>query len=106
MRTASAAAPPFVPVRLILGISLMLLGLGTLLCQVDVLNARATPVAPASNWVRTADGWERPASWQSDAPPAPEVHPLLLATGQTLASVLALVAFQADARRRFRWKCC
>jgi hypothetical protein len=94
------------PVRLILGISLLLLGFGTLSCRVDVLSAQVPQPQTEFDWVRTADGWERLGSWQAESPPRPHVHPLVIAAGQLLGSVLALAAFQGDGPRTVSWKCC
>lgn len=79
--------------RLIVGISLILLGLGTLSCQLEDAPP-ARPEIGQLEWVRTASGWERPASW-CVAPPAhrPQLHPLVVALGQGLASIWALAAF-------------
>jgi hypothetical protein len=77
-------------VRLILGISLLLLGVGTLSCRVDqTVGQRAA--APAK-WVRTVDGWERTDMWQQTDIYVARLHPLLVAAGQGLVSVLGLVA--------------
>jgi hypothetical protein len=78
-------------VRLILGISFLLLGFGTFLCQVEGLNARSVP--PHAAWVRTTDGWERYGSWQIDSVSPPPIHPLVVAAGQGLVSLFVLVAF-------------
>lgn len=49
-----------------------------------------------SSWVRTADGWEQPALWSAAPPVPPQLHPLVVAAGQGLASVLALAFFCRD----------
>jgi len=84
-------------VRLILGITLMLLGLGMLLSQVEG-TANSEPVSSASalQWVRTANGWEKSTSWTAVTKPAPRLHPLVVAAGQGLVSVLGLAAFRRD----------
>lgn len=48
-------------------------------------------LAPAGDWVRTKDGWER-ASWRS-VRPRRFPHPAIVASFLLLASLLALVAF-------------
>jgi hypothetical protein len=68
-------------------------------CHVEGLAAREAEPATASRWVRTADGWERPDRWVTTPVWTPGVHPLVVAAGQGLASVMALVAFRRDARR-------
>jgi hypothetical protein len=50
-------------------------------------------VASESRWVRTVDGWERPDSWYLEAVRPPKLHPLVVAAGQGLVSLLGLVAF-------------
>jgi hypothetical protein len=88
-----------VPVRIIVGISLLLLGFGMLSCRIERLAAREVAPAAASRWVRTAQGWERRDRWVTTPPSEPAVHPLVVAAGQGLASVTALVALRRDARR-------
>lgn len=78
--------------RLIVGISLMLLGVGILSCQVEGTSRATLGGPPAAAWVRTNDGWERPVTWYSMPPARPTLHPLVVAAGQGLASVFALVA--------------
>jgi hypothetical protein len=79
--------------RTIVGISLVLIVIGTLSCR-DGGDAAISAERPALRWVRTIDGWEQPSLWNV-SPPAtiPQLHPLLVAAGQGLASALALVAF-------------
>jgi hypothetical protein len=86
-------------VRFIVGISLLLLGVGMLLCRVEGVGAREAdrPVA-ASTWVRTVDGWERPDLWVATTAWEPGIHPLVVAAGQGLASVMALVALGSGNR--------
>jgi hypothetical protein len=86
-------------VRFIIGISLLLLGFGMLSCRVEGLAAREAEPPAASRWVRTVDGWERPDRWVTTPSWDPGVHPLVVAAGQGLASVMALVAFRRDGRQ-------
>jgi hypothetical protein len=90
---AKAAALPIV--RSILGITLMLLGVGMLSCRVEGL-AGARSVVPAVQWVRTTNGWERTDMWQEPPAHVPRLHPLVVAAGQGLASVLSLVACRRE----------
>ncbi len=86
-------------VRLILGITLLLLGVGTLSCRVEA-PARSGPIIPSvGQWVRTVDGWERTDMWNVAAVEAPRLHPLVVAVGQGLVSILGLAAFRQDVRR-------
>lgn len=90
---ASAAT---LPVRAILGISGLLVGTALLLCRVEGFGQPPVERGPSTiQWVRTADGWERPAHWETTSPvEQPGLHPAVVAAGQGLFSVLALVAFQ------------
>jgi hypothetical protein len=44
-------------------------------------------------WVRTVDGWERAGSWFVEPVGRPALHPLLVAAGQLMVSVMGLVVF-------------
>lgn len=78
--------------RLIVGITLILLGVGSLSCRLEGLSVEPPAQTTSVDWVRTVDGWERP-TWQPSRVPAPRLHPLVVALGQTLLSVLALAAY-------------
>ena len=80
--------------RLIVGITLLLLGVGSLSCRVEG-TTNSKPQTPAP-WVRTVDGWERPNLWYTSPAKPPQLHPLVVAAGQSLASLLALAAFRRD----------
>ena len=83
--------------RQIVGIALLVFGVGMLLCQWEGLAARRVAAAEEARWVRTADGWERSGSWHArGVVPPPRLHPLVVAAGQGLVSVLALLAFAKD----------
>jgi hypothetical protein len=71
-------------------------------CRIDGLAARGTEQAAASRWVRTAQGWERPDRWVATAVWEPKVHPIVVAAGQGLASVMALVALGGNLNVRDR----
>lgn len=79
--------------RLILGITLLLLGAAQLSCNWDVpvVSAQATQ---RGQWVRTVDGWERTEAWFVPGIRPIKLHPLVVAAGQGMLSVLALAAFQ------------
>jgi hypothetical protein len=92
---AVAFGSPFM--RAIFGISLLLLGLAMLSCRVETIGHGNASVDPSPvRWVRTVDGWERPDSWFIVAARPPRLHPLVVAAGQGLASLLALAAFRRD----------
>jgi hypothetical protein len=94
---ANHAALPIV--RLILGITLLLLGIGSLSCRIDNPVGGA-PVVSRPQWVRTVDGWERANLWGAPGPFVPQLHPLVVGTAQGLLSVLALVACAGDRKVR------
>jgi len=74
----------------------LLLGLGSLSCQVEGTFGDQSVAARTGQWVRTADGWERTEIWQTGARPGPQLHPLVVALGQVLLSTWGLVAFRRD----------
>ena len=47
-------------------------------------------------WVRTADGWELLGSWLHTVPVGPKLNPLLVAGGQILGCLYALLAFSSE----------
>ena len=90
-------------VRLVIGFSLILWGIGWLACQVE-----GTPVSKATmnkapmnkatvvtddHWVRTADGWEKTGQWTLGPKHAPTLHPLVVASLEGMFSLIALIAF-------------
>lgn len=78
--------------RSILGIVLLLVGVGLVSCRIDGHAARALVPETPDNWVRTTDGWERASNWTPSLAAPPAVHPLVIAAGQLLLSLLALAA--------------
>jgi hypothetical protein len=90
------ACAPRRPVRLILGITILLLGLGTLSCSVGDAPTMKLRTHTVNKWVRTADGWERPGSWNLADLPAPQLHPFIVAMGQGLISILGLAAYRRE----------
>jgi hypothetical protein len=89
-------------VRLILGITLLLLGLGSLSCQIESSIGEAATATPARQWVRTVSGWERADLWNASEVFVPRLHPLVVAAGQGLVSVMGLVVCAGDVRLRRR----
>jgi hypothetical protein len=87
-------------VRFIVGISLLLLGVGLFACQVEGFSERSSSAEISTPWVRTIDGWERPGSWSAADVGPPAVHPLVVAAGQTLVSILGLAFFERDSRSK------
>jgi hypothetical protein len=77
--------------RLILGITLLLLGLGSLSCRVGNSAGQGPVVTTPAQWVRTVDGWERAELWHAPELHVPRLHPLVVAAGQGLVSVMALL---------------
>ena len=88
--------------RQIIGITLFVLGVGLLLCQWEGRAARTPADAQVVRWVRTVDGWERADAWQPSIVAPPDLHPFVVAAGQGLLSVFALVAFPTGGRSRTR----
>jgi len=85
-------------VRLVIGFSLILWGIGSLACQVEgtpmskAATSRAT-VTIDGHWVRTADGWEKTGQWTLGPQHAPTLHPLVVASLEGMFSLLSLIAF-------------
>ena len=95
-------------VRLVIGFSLILWGIGWLACQVEgtpVSKAamNKTPMSKATvtaddHWVRTTDGWEKTGQWMHGPLHAPTLHPLVIASLEGMLSFMALIAFCPTAR--------
>jgi len=77
----------------VLGLSLILLGVLWLACQVDGSDSRETSVFENGRWVRTTDGWERTSQWKWLVSYEPALHPLVVATLQLLLTLIAIIAF-------------
>jgi hypothetical protein len=82
--------------RLIVGISLVLFGIGSVLCEVECRSGVESATSGKTGLVRTADGWENPQNWRLETASPPRVHPFVVAAGQGLVSIFALVAFQGE----------
>jgi hypothetical protein len=93
-RRYGAGRRPFLFMRAIVGILCLLLGVGMLSCRYEGLSAKpqAAGRTQVRGWVRTVDGWERAGSWQVDEVGPPGLHPLVVAAGQGLVSLLGLAA--------------
>lgn len=80
----------------------LLLAVGAWSATVD-LTASSSPEPQAISsdieWVRTTQGWERPASWQPAPPTEGPLHPVVVAGFIALAGMLALVAPPGPERR-------
>jgi len=88
---------PALLVRAIFGISCLLLGAAMLSCQMEIARDLQTANQPkVVVWVRTVDGWERPDSWNLEPVRRPALHPVVVAAGQGLLSILGLVLFDRD----------
>lgn len=79
-------------------IALLLAAGGYLATQVEV--ACDADGAEPIRWVRTADGWEKPDSWQTPESAAYQrtLHPLIVGLLQMFASLIALLLFPAGER--------
>jgi hypothetical protein len=83
---------------------MLLLGLGSLSCQVQNSVGQGPIVTPAGQWVRTIHGWERPELWHAPELHIPRLHPLVVAAGQGLVSVMALVVCAGHRRAGQRYQ--
>ena len=75
-------------------LSLLLLAVGTFAAVVEpaaVTGKRTERMPPPLEWVRTVDGWERPASWQPPEPVSPALHPLVVAGFVGMAAIAGLL---------------
>jgi hypothetical protein len=79
---------------------MLLVGAGTLTCRLDGLAIDHSPSQERIEWVRTVHGWERPEAWAAVEVSELQLHPLVVAAGQALLSVLALAVFATDSLRR------
>jgi hypothetical protein len=87
---------PLLVMRLIVGISLLLLGVGSLSCRMESTALSVDRTPPPLEWVRTVDGWERPVSWATSTTRSPRLHPFVVAFGQGLFSALALAVSRRE----------
>ena len=95
-------------VRLVIGFSLILWGIGWLACQVEGTSVskaamNKTPTSKATvtaydHWVRAADGWEKTGQWMLGPQHTPTLHPLVVASLEGIFSFMALIAFCPTAR--------
>jgi hypothetical protein len=76
--------------RSILAITFLLLGMGLVSCNIEGRSADLAHATQSADWVRTVDGWEHPGNWSPSFHSPPAIHPLVIAAGQTLVSLLAL----------------
>jgi hypothetical protein len=86
------------PMRWIVGIAAMLLCLGWVACQIELVSANVQQPRPDDGWRRTTIGWERLAPIQKSSRPQPEFwwshpHPLTATLLLVMLSLLLLVAF-------------
>lgn len=77
---------------------MLLVGIGLLSCQLDEWSVVEPARAREASWVRTVDGWQHAGEWRPTIVPPPRLDPLVVASGQALFSVLALVAFCGESR--------
>ena len=71
-----------------------MMGAGMLSCRVDgpLATSPAGRSGHSPGWVRTVDGWERVDTWHLHSAGPPPLHPLVVAAGQGLVSLLGLAA--------------
>lgn len=53
---------------------------------------RNAPRSPPLEWVRTADGWEKPAAWQAAPEITPPLHPAVVAAFFATSGMFVLLA--------------
>jgi hypothetical protein len=94
-RTLADCPTRLAAMRLFLGITMLLVGIDLLSTGFD--RGSAARLAPVEvSWVRTVDGWQHADQWRPTVVPPPRLHPVVVACGQALFSVLALVAFSTE----------
>jgi hypothetical protein len=81
--------------RLIAGILLLILGIGSISCRWQGASGNLSGTSPSIPWVRTASGWERLDPNEATFAGPPTLHPLVVASGEALASILGLALFSA-----------
>lgn len=86
--------------RAILGILLFLGGVAWAAYRIDDEPSQREVALVHFEWVRTIDGWERPERWTISRVEPPAVHPTVIAAGQVLVSMFALVASTGPAVRK------
>ncbi len=96
---STARSPPPCQVGLVLRtimlLSTVLLAVGSLAAVIEPprpANYRHAAAPPQLDWVRTADGWERPARWQPPAAVVPPLHPFVVAGLLAMLAISGLVA--------------
>jgi hypothetical protein len=86
--------------RSIVGILLLLVGFGLVSCQLEGTSAGTRGATTTkTDWVRTVDGWERAGNWEPLVSHRPQLHPLVVGSGQVLAALLSLAAFAGQPNR-------
>jgi hypothetical protein len=78
----------------------VLVTLGFYCCLVATPVVCGQVVPGQLTWVRTADGWELLGSWLHTVPVGPKLNPLLVAAGQILGCLYALLAFSTESGAR------
>jgi hypothetical protein len=86
--------------RAILGILLFVGGVAWAAYRIDDAPSHVEVTLVHFEWVRTIDGWERPERWMISRVEPPAVHPTVIAAGQVLVSMFALVASTGPAVRK------
>ena len=81
--------------RFIAGILLLILGIGSISCRWEAASGKPPAAAPPIPWVRTVSGWERFDPHQITVAAPPTLHPLVVASGEALASILGLALFSS-----------
>lgn len=79
-------------------IALVLIASASAACLLPTRHASVDD-ARQLDWVHTRDGWEPRIGWEpAPVPYEPSIHPAVVATGEVLLSLIALIAFPGRAR--------
>jgi hypothetical protein len=79
--------------------ALFAVGLVWIFTVAAIIPARPNQETASPEWVRTAEGWQRP-TWREARPFEPGLHPILPALGIALLSAFWLIAFSDFERSR------
>ena len=86
--------------RAIVGILLLVGVIALAACRMEGHSSAPEMTLVHIEWVRTVDGWERPTRWTIARVEPPAVHPAVVAAGQVLVSMFALVAAAGPVDRK------
>ena len=87
--------------RTIITILVFLLLTGWVLSKIEITTAEGTVVgqSDASQWRRTAHGWDQVENWKSIVPPSINLHPGIVGLFILLISVFSLIGFETPSAK-------